>query len=76
MDATAEQVTSPALTAADRCDRCDRCGAQAYVEVLVDTATGPLPLQLCAHHHREHAGALTRSGIVTGDETHRLANHP
>lgn len=57
----------------DATDRCDRCTAQAYVEVLITTALGPLPLLFCAHHHRQHHTALTEQGTILVDETARLA---
>jgi hypothetical protein len=51
-------------------DRCDRCGARAYVRVLLDHG---LELLFCAHHHRQHASALTKIAVEIHDETQQLA---
>jgi ribosomal protein L37E len=59
-------LTTPQLTAAERCDR---CGAQAYVRVLL--ASGG-ELLFCAHHGREHAAKLREVAAEIQDETERL----
>jgi hypothetical protein len=52
-------------------DTCDRCGAQAYVRVILPSAG---ELLFCAHHSRQHAGALAKvEGVEIYDETDRLA---
>jgi hypothetical protein len=51
-------------------DLCDRCGAQAYVRVVL---TGSGELLFCAHHNRQHAGALAKIAIEIQDETERLS---
>lgn len=60
-------LTSPPLTAADRCDR---CGAGARVRAVL--ATGG-ELLFCQHHANEHVDRLRamNATIVTGavDET-------
>lgn len=37
-------------------NRCDRCGAQAYVEVTLNSGTGTL--LFCAHHADAHNDVL------------------
>jgi hypothetical protein len=66
---TALAPTAP-LTAADRCDR---CGAQAYVRVVLSSGS---ELLFCAHHGREHAGALARVNAEVHDESERLTETP
>ena len=58
-------MTTPSLTAADRCDR---CGARAYVRV--ELAVGEL--FFCAHHGRKHAEALAGVATTIHDESERL----
>ncbi|UNX53393.1 hypothetical protein MF406_10275 [Georgenia sp. TF02-10] len=58
-------TTNPTLTAQDRCDA---CGAQAYVRVELETGE----LLFCAHHARQHAGALQGIAKHVHDETDRL----
>ena len=55
-------LTSPSLTAADRCDR---CGAGARVRALL-TSGGEL--LFCQHHANEHADRLREMNatVVTG----------
>ncbi|GAA4476924.1 hypothetical protein GCM10023094_18010 [Rhodococcus olei] len=57
-------LTSPPLTAADRCDR---CGAGARVRAVL--ATGG-ELLFCQHHANEHADRLRamNATIVTGTD--------
>lgn len=51
-------MTSPTLTAADRCDR---CGAAAAVRVVL--ASGG-ELLFCRHHANEHASRLDELAAV------------
>lgn len=37
-------------------ETCDRCGHRAYVKTLI---VDELSLSWCAHHHAEHAAALS-----------------
>ncbi|PRY18424.1 hypothetical protein CLV37_101669 [Kineococcus rhizosphaerae] len=60
-------LSSPSMTASDRCDR---CGAQAYVRVQL-SAGGEL--LFCAHHGREHGQALRAAGADIHDESQKLA---
>jgi hypothetical protein len=58
-----DTMTSPVLTAADRCDR---CAAQAYVAYEI----AGMALMFCAHHNRDHGPALLAKGAtVTIDNT-------
>ena len=59
-------LTTPQLTAAERCDR---CGAQAYVRVLLPSGG---ELLFCAHHGREHAAKLREVAVEIQDESERL----
>lgn len=59
-------LTTPPITAAERCDR---CGAQAYVRVLL--ATGG-ELLFCAHHGREHSARLREVAAEIHDQSDRL----
>ena len=59
-------LTTPPMTAAERCDR---CGAQAYVRVLL--ASGG-ELLFCAHHGREHSAKLREVAAEIHDESARL----
>lgn len=54
-------------------DVCDRCGAQAYVRVVL---AGSGELLFCAHHNRQHAGALAKIAVEIQDETDRLTQAP
>ena len=49
--------------------RCDRCGARAYVRVLLP---GYRELMFCAHHYRQHAGALATVAVEIRDEMEQL----
>lgn len=53
-------------------DRCDRCGSQAYIGVLVSTAS-KIALLFCAHHGAQYLPALRFTALAIRDETHRLA---
>ncbi|MFZ2527140.1 MAG: hypothetical protein WAX14_05720 [Rhodococcus sp. (in: high G+C Gram-positive bacteria)] len=57
-------LTSPELTAADRCDRCN---AAARVRAVL--ATGG-ELLFCGHHAKEHTDRLRETGatILTEDD--------
>ena len=59
-------LTTPQLTAAERCDR---CGAQAYVRVLLPSGG---ELLFCAHHGREHSAKLREVAAEIQDESERL----
>ncbi len=61
-------LTTPSLTAQDRCDRCQ---AQAYVRVVL---TGGSDLLFCGHHWSRHEDALRPQAQEVVDETHRLAD--
>ena len=63
-------LTTPPMTAAERCDR---CGAQAYVRVLL--ASGG-ELLFCAHHGREHSAKLRAVAAEIHDESARLTAAP
>jgi hypothetical protein len=54
-------MTTPVLTALDRCDI---CGAQAYVRVtvLVPDKSKNCELLFCSHHYNIHQPALIYSG--------------
>ncbi len=55
------------LTAKDRCDAA--CSAQAYVRVMFRAGL----IQLCAHHYRKHADAITATKpLDVLDERDRL----
>jgi len=75
-DATTPEVavtttlSTPALTATDRCDRCQ---AQAYVRVVLP---GGSDLLFCGHHWGRHGEALRPQAEHIHDETHRLAEAP
>ncbi len=57
-------LTSPPLTAADRCDR---CGAGARVRALLVSGG---ELLFCQHHANEHADRLQsmNATVVTADD--------
>ncbi|WCT05206.1 DUF7455 domain-containing protein [Rhodococcus qingshengii] len=57
-------LTSPQLTAADRCDRCDRCGAGARVRAVLPTGG---ELLFCGHHATEHADRLREMNAVVSE---------
>ena len=63
-------LTTPALSATDRCDRCQ---AQAYVRVVLP---GGSDLLFCGHHWSRHEDALRPQAEHILDETHRLAEAP
>ena len=63
-------LSTPALTATDRCDRCQ---AQAYVRVVLP---GGADLLFCGHHWNRHEDALRPQAQEIVDETHRLAEAP
>lgn len=54
-----------ALTARDRCDR---CGAQAYVEVSLQTGS----LLFCGHDYAKHEPMLATVALSVRDERYRL----
>ncbi|MFZ2178493.1 MAG: hypothetical protein WAW17_31600 [Rhodococcus sp. (in: high G+C Gram-positive bacteria)] len=56
-------LTSPALTAADRCDR---CGAGARVRAVLPTGG---ELLFCGHHATEHADRLREMNATIESET-------
>ena len=49
-------------------DRCDSCGAQAYVQVLLNTGD----LLFCNHHWLEYKPAITPIALEIEDQSHRL----
>lgn len=61
-------LTTPPMTAAERCDR---CGAQAYVRVLLSSGG---ELLFCAHHGREHSAKLREVAAEIHDESARLTS--
>lgn len=58
-----DTLTSPALTAADRCDR---CGAAARVRAVLTTGG---ELLFCQHHANEHADRLKAMNAVIDTES-------
>jgi Zn ribbon nucleic-acid-binding protein len=54
-------------------DRCDRCGAQAYIQVVLESG---LELLFCAHHGRKHLDKLNQVAVDIRDETGQLAQTP
>ena len=64
--APAAPVSTPKLTAQDRCDR---CGAQAYVRAQVTAGE----LLFCGHHANKHRDAIiTSGGRILEDNTESL----
>lgn len=63
-------LTTPVLSATDRCDRCQ---AQAYVRVVLP---GGSDLLFCGHHWNRHEEALRPQALEIVDETHRLVEAP
>lgn len=63
-------LSTPALSATDRCDRCQ---AQAYVRVVLP---GGSDLLFCGHHWSRHEDVLRPQAEHILDETHRLAEAP
>ena len=63
-------LSTPALSATDRCDRCQ---AQAYVRVLLP---GGSDLLFCGHHWSRHEDVLRPQAEQIVDETHRLVERP
>lgn len=49
-------------------DRCDACGAQAYVEVVMNSGS----LLFCAHHARKFQDSYTKSAVEIRDYTDQL----
>lgn len=56
-------LTSPQLTAADRCDR---CGAGARVRAVLPAGG---ELLFCGHHANEHTARLREQGAEISSET-------
>ena len=65
LDRDVQGVTTPLLTALDRCDY---CGAQAYVKATL--ATGEL--FFCAHHAAEFKEKVQPIALDWHDESSRL----
>ncbi|WP_297741245.1 hypothetical protein [uncultured Tessaracoccus sp.] len=61
-----EMLSSPTLTALDRCDR---CGAQAYLRVFLRSGG---ELLFCAHHAAAHREKLAEVASHIHDETSKL----
>lgn len=59
------KAVEPTLTARDRCDR---CGAQAYVEVTLQTGS----LLFCGHDYAKHEPMLATVALNVTDERYRL----
>ncbi|NLG54589.1 MAG: hypothetical protein GX542_02905 [Rhodococcus sp.] len=55
-------LTSPQLTAADRCDR---CGAGARVRATLPAGG---ELLFCGHHAKEHTDRLREQGAIISSE--------
>lgn len=51
-------------------DRCDRCGAQAYVEVALESGG---VLLFCSHHATENWGKLLTMNAIIADHRPALA---
>ena len=66
---TTTLLTTPELTASDRCDR---CGAQAFYRAVL--AAGEL--LFCAHHGREHAARLAEVALSVQDGTAAINSRP
>jgi hypothetical protein len=60
---TAEVITYD-NTGMDAVHRCDRCGAQAFVEVALNTGG---TLLFCAHHADEHEDKIMALDAVVAD---------
>ena len=65
-------MTTPVLTASNRCDK---CSARAYVrvEVLVPDKGKDCELLFCGHHFSIHEPALLYSGARVDDQRQLLA---
>lgn len=49
-------------------DRCDACGAQAYVEVVMNSGS----LLFCAHHARKFKDSYEKTAVQIRDFTGQL----
>ncbi|MCS4484441.1 hypothetical protein NXS08_02925 [Gleimia sp. 6138-11-ORH1] len=49
-------------------DRCDLCGAQAFVEVIMQSGT----LLFCGHHSRKFQHTYVQQAVRVNDYTHLL----
>lgn len=58
-------VETPGLKVADRCDL---CGAQAYVEVVMESGN----LMFCAHHARKLRDSYSKTAVEVRDYTDQL----
>lgn len=53
-------------------DRCDSCGAQAYVQVFLDSGD----LLFCGHHFKKNEDRLVNEATHIHDELHKLQKTP
>lgn len=67
VDAPEKPVEAPEATLTAN-DRCDRCGAQAYVQVLLETGD----LLFCNHDWMRYQEKLSNKAVKIVDETWRL----
>ncbi len=49
-------------------DRCDLCGAQAFVEVVMESGT----LMFCGHHSRKIRDSYSKTAVEVRDFTDQL----
>lgn len=49
-------------------DRCDLCGAQAFVEVVMESGK----LLFCGHHARKFQNSYSKTAVKVNDYTHLL----
>ncbi|EEH63453.1 hypothetical protein HMPREF0044_1377 [Gleimia coleocanis DSM 15436] len=49
-------------------DRCDLCGAQAFVEVVMNSGA----LLFCGHHARKFRDSYSKTAVKVNDYTHLL----
>ena len=49
-------------------DRCDLCGAQAFVEVVMESGT----LMFCGHHSRKLRDSYSKTAVEVRDFTDQL----
>lgn len=64
---TTSNMSTPQLTASDRCDS---CGAQAYIRVVVSSGE----LMFCAHHGKKYQSQLSPIAESWHDESSRLVS--
>lgn len=66
LDGVASTVVTPKL---DTTHRCDGCGAQAYVEVILETGQ---TLLFCGHHWKRHGEAVKPLADSINNELKKL----